>query len=174
MNPAGIAAQLERATRGIVPAATVLLLVLVSMLPLPVAGLSNVMPAFGLMAVYYWVVLRPDLLPRTVVFGLGLVTDALSGLPFGIHALVYLLVHAAMLDQRRFIAGRPFWLFWGGFVLVATAATAGTWLLASLLRGAILAPTATLVTTLLTIAIFPLATFLLLRVQRGLVGADVR
>ncbi|MGE0253736.1 MAG: rod shape-determining protein MreD [Alphaproteobacteria bacterium] len=174
MNPADIVSQVERVSRGIVPAASVLLLVLVSMLPLPVAGLATVMPAFGLMAIYYWVVLRPDLLPRTVVFALGLVVDALSGLPFGVHALVYLLVHAAMLDQRRFIAGRPFWLFWGGFALVAVAAETGTWIIASLLRGAVLAPAATLTTTLLTIAAFPLATFALVRIQRALVGAGRR
>ena len=174
MNPGEIAAQLERLSRGIVPAASVLMLALLSILPMPVAGLATVMPAFGLMAIYYWVVLRPDLMPRVVVFALGLVVDALSGLPFGVHALVYLLVHAAMLDQRRFIAGRPFWLFWGGFALVAVAAQAGTWVIASLLRGAVLAPLATLTTTCLTIAAFPLATFVLVRLQRALVGAGRR
>ncbi|MSO81376.1 MAG: rod shape-determining protein MreD [Alphaproteobacteria bacterium] len=174
MNPGEIAAQFERLSRGIVPAASVLMLALLSVLPMPVAGLATVMPAFGLMAIYYWVVLRPDLLPRVVVFALGLVVDALSGLPFGVHALVYLLVHAAMLDQRRFIAGRPFWLFWSCFAMVAVAAQAGTWVIASLLRGAVLAPLATLATTCLTIAAFPLATFVLVRLQRALVGAGRR
>ena len=169
MSGAGVSPFARFARRG-VPGLTVALLILIGALPLPLPYHGDVVPWLPLMGLYYWVVFRPDLMPRMLAFALGLVHDALLGAPFGLMALTYLLVQAFVLTQRRFIVGKPFWIFWAGFAIVAPAAVLLTWLLASILRGALLPGNATIVALALTVVVFPLVAWLLVRSQRWLVG----
>ncbi len=172
MNLAGGTARLDRWARNIVPVVITLFLVFIGVAPIPVPYYAVVAPSLPLMAVYYWVVLRPDLMPRTAVFAIGVVHDALTGVPLGVSALVLLLAHAILSSQRRFLVGKSFWVFWLGFVMLAPAAGALTWLLMTLLRGALVAPDATLFNVLMTIAVFPLLAWLLFHMQRALVGQE--
>ncbi|MCZ6846638.1 MAG: rod shape-determining protein MreD, partial [Alphaproteobacteria bacterium] len=133
MNTLTVFPLMRRWLGNLVPVVTTFLFVLIGQLPLPVPLLSDVAPAFALISLYYWIVFRPDLMPYAAVFGLGIVQDAVAGAPFGLYALVYLLVQALVLNQRRFIAGKPFWVFWSGFAMVAPVAALATWMLASLL-----------------------------------------
>ncbi|NKB48595.1 MAG: rod shape-determining protein MreD [Alphaproteobacteria bacterium] len=161
---------IRRWLRNLVPVTTTFLFVLVGQLPLPLPTLSDVAPAFALISLYYWAVFRPDLMPYAAVFGLGIVQDAVAGAPFGMYALVYLLVQALVLNQRRFIAGKPFWVFWSAFALVAPIATFAAWILASLARGTFLAPETTLVALVMTIILFPVVAWLLVHAQRRFIG----
>jgi rod shape-determining protein MreD len=161
---------IRRWMRNLVPVATTFACVLIGQLPLPLPFLSDVAPAFALMSLYYWLVFRPDLMPYAAVFGLGIVQDAVAGAPLGLYALVYLLVQAMVLNQRRFIAGKPFWVFWSAFALVAPIAAFAAWLLASLARGTLLTPETALVALVLTIVLFPAIAWLLVHAQRRLVG----
>lgn len=169
MNATTLAPVLGYARR-VVPGLTTVLLVLLSQLPLPLPFFADIAPALPLMAIYYWVVFRPDLMPRVMVFAIGLFHDALIGAPFGLTALIYLLAQAFVLTQRRFLVGKPFWIFWCGFAIVAPAAALLTWTLASLMRGAILPVDVVAVATLLTVVTFPVVAWVLLRSQRWLVG----
>lgn len=170
MNLAGGTARLDRWARNVVPVAITLLIVLIGVTPMPVPYYAVVAPSLPLMAIYYWVVLRPDLMPRTAVFAIGLIHDALSGVPLGVNALVFLLAHALLTSQRRFLVGKSFWLFWLGFVMLAPAAGVLIWLLMTLLRGTLVAPDAALFNMLMTIAVFPLLAWILFHTQRALVG----
>lgn len=163
-------AWLRRWLRNLVPVATTLVFVLIGQLPVPLPLLSDVAPAFGLIALYYWLVFRPDLVPYAATFGIGIVQDALTGAPLGLYALVYLLVHAMVLNQRRFIVGKPFWVFWCAFGLVAPMAGLIAWVLASVARGAVLAPGMPLVALVLTLIVFPAIAWLLVQAQRHLIG----
>tara|TARA_R110002110_G_scaffold85816_1_gene223352 strand:- start:95690 stop:96214 length:525 start_codon:yes stop_codon:yes gene_type:complete len=158
-------------SRRVVPGFTILLLILLAQLPMPLPFFSNVAPALPLMAIYYWVVFRPDLMPRILVFALGLFHDALIGAPFGLTALIYLLAHAFVLNQRRFLVAKPFWIFWAGFAIVTPVAAFLTWLLASILRGAILPTDVVLMGMVLTVITFPIIAWALLHSQRWLVGS---
>ena len=109
-------------------------------------------------------------MPYAAVFGLGIVQDAVAGAPLGLYALVYLLVQALVLNQRRFIAGKPFWVFWSAFALVAPTAAFAAWLLASATRGTLLAPQTALVGLIMTIILFPVVAWLLVHAQRRLIG----
>lgn len=169
MNETGLAA-IARYARRVVPGLTIVLLILIGVLPLPLPYHGEVVPWLPLMGLYYWVVFRPDLMPRPVVFAIGLLHDAILGAPFGLMALTYLLVHAFVLTQRRFLVGKPFWIFWSGFAMVAPVAVFVAWLTASILRGALLPGEATLVALALTVVTFPLVAWLLVRSQRWLVG----
>lgn len=170
MNAFAVFTSLRRWLRNLVPVATTFLFVLIGQLPLPLPFLSDVAPAFALMSLYYWLVFRPDLMPYAAVFGLGIVQDAVAGAPLGLYALVYLLVQAMVLNQRRFIAGKPFWVFWSAFALVAPIAAFAAWLLASVTRGALLTPGTALVALVMTIILFPAVAWLLVHAQRRLIG----
>ena len=158
-------------SRRVVPGFTILLLILLAQLPLPLPFFPDIAPALPLMAIYYWVVFRPDLMPRILVFALGLFQDALIGAPFGLTALIYLLAHGFVLNQRRFLVGKPFWIFWAGFAIVTSVAAFLTWLLASVLRGAFLPTDVVLMGMILTVVTFPVIAWALLHSQRWLVGS---
>ena len=97
-----------------------------------------------LMAIYYWSIYRPALIPAWLVFTAGIMIDLLSGIStVGINALIFVLVHWVVTDQRRFLLGQSFlmiwigffdrecgsvvhsmagfWAFWGGMVVASTA-----------------------------------------------------
>ncbi|MFT5181897.1 MAG: rod shape-determining protein MreD [Alphaproteobacteria bacterium] len=170
MNALSVFTWIRRWLRNLVPVATTFLFVLVGHLPLPLPLLSDVAPAFALISLYYWIVFRPDLMPYAAVFGLGIVQDAVAGAPFGLYALVYLLVQALVLNQRRFIAGKPFWVFWSAFAMIAPVAAFTAWVLASLSRGAFLAPGTAFVALIMTIILFPAVAWVLVHTQRRFIG----
>jgi len=170
MSEGGVGSIADVARR-IVPGFTLVLLVFLAHLHLPIPFCAEIAPALPLMGVYYWVVFRPDLMPRVLVFMVGLFQDALIGAPFGLTALIFLLAHAFVLSQRRFLVGKPFWIFWAGFAIVAPVAGTLTWMLASALRGAILPSDVVLASIVLTVFVFPIVAWCLLRTQRWLVGA---
>lgn len=170
MNALSAFAFIRRWMRNLVPVVTTFAFVLIGQLPLPLPFLSDVAPAFALISLYYWVVFRPDLMPYVAVFGLGVVQDAVAGAPLGMYALVYLLVQALVLNQRRFIAGKPFWVFWSAFALVAPIAAIAAWMLASVSRGAFLAPGTAFVALVMTVVLFPAVAWLLVHTQRRFIG----
>lgn len=163
----GLVQQIDLAARRLFPFALSVLLVVLSVVPLPVPGYGLVVPAFGLMAVYYWAIHRPDLLPAVAVFTLGLLEDILSGAPMGVNTLVFLLVYGVMRNQRRPFLGKPFPVMWFGFLLVAPSAEFVQWLASSVLVGRLIPPQAILVQTALTIALYPWLTWLLAAAQRS-------
>lgn len=164
-----IAQQLDHLARGMVPAASVACLILPALLPLGAPWLSEAMPHFSMMAVFYWALYRPDLLPAAAVFCTGLVQDILSGSPVGLNALTLLAVLAVTQSQRQAIVFRPFPIAWGGFALIAAGAFLAMWLLTSLLAlRPVLAPAA-LLQCITTVLVFPVMAWALVRMHRYLV-----
>lgn len=153
------------------PLVTTLLATLVSVLPLRVPGYAALTPAFALMAVYHWTIYRPDLLPPTGVFAVGLAGDLLTDGPVGVNTLLLLLARAAVLRQRRYFVNRTFPFVWSGFTLLGVAAMLGLWALQCLMQLAVFDLRTTVFRTVLTVASFPLASFALGRSQRALMGA---
>ncbi|MFI5024523.1 MAG: rod shape-determining protein MreD [Alphaproteobacteria bacterium] len=164
---AGLALQLDRAARRLFPFALSVLLVVLSVVPLPVPGYGLVVPSFALMAVYYWAIHRPDLLPAAAVFILGLLEDILTGSPTGLNTLVLLLVYGVMRNQRRPFLGKPFAVMWFGFFVVAPAASFGHWLFASALAGRLVPAHTAFIQCLLTLALYPWMTWLFAAGQRA-------
>lgn len=155
----------------LVPIGTMLVAVIATILPVRVPGYAALTPAFTLMAVYHWTIYRPDLLPPLALFGLGLAEDLLTGAPVGIGALILLIARAAVLQYRRYFVNRAFPFVWSGFTLLAGIAMLGLWALHCAIELSILDLRNTIFRTVVTIAMFPVASFLLGRAQRGLMGA---
>ena len=156
----------------LLPLATTLFAAVIAILPVGVPGYAALTPAFTLMAVYHWTIYRPDLLPPIGLFAIGLAQDLLGGAPVGVSALLLLVARAVVLRHRRYCVNRTFPFVWTGFMLLAVTAMAGLWGLHSLMQLTVLDFRPTVFRTVLTVAIFPVASFALGRTQRGLMGAS--
>jgi rod shape-determining protein MreD len=154
----------------LLPLLTTIFAALVTILPLRAPGYAALTPAFTLMAVYHWTIYRPDLLPAVALFAIGLAEDLLTGAAIGFAPLAFLLTRAVVLRCRRYFVNRTFPFVWAGFTLVAGGALLGLWAVHCLVELSLVNQRYTVFRMVLTIAIFPLASFLLGRAQRALMG----
>lgn len=158
--------RLDAVARNLTPFGLTLVLVILSVVPLHLPDFQRVAPGLALMAVYHWAIYRPNLLPASVVFLIGVLQDALTGLPLGVSALVFLTVYGVVLSQRRFFAGKSFVIVWLGFAMVAAGAAVQSWLLVSVFNTAFLNPEAAFYQYVVTVGAFPLLAWIFLRWQR--------
>jgi rod shape-determining protein MreD len=154
----------------LLPVATTLLAAVISVLPVQIPGYAALTPVFTLMAAYHWTIYRPDLLPPVALFGIGLAEDLLAGSPIGVNALLLLLTRVAVLSHRRYFINRNFPFVWTGFTLLAAVAMLGLWGLHCVLDLSLLDFRNAVIRAALTIAMFPLASFMLGRAQRAVMG----
>lgn len=127
-------------------------------------------PDFLLIAVYYWAVYRPTLMPPAIIFALGIIMDFLSGTPTGLFATTYITAHWITVDQRRFLMSQPFITLWLGFTVICLITSALQWLVYSLAETSMLAPGPLLLQAGSSAALFPLIVMLLFPVHRILPG----
>ncbi|HXE17925.1 MAG TPA: rod shape-determining protein MreD [Stellaceae bacterium] len=140
-----------------------------SVVPLHVPGLAIATPAFALMAVYHWTVYRPDLLPPAALFVLGVALDLLDGTPYlGLSALAFLAARSFVLVGRRRAVNRPFAFVWAGFLATAAFAIGLEWAMTSAISMSALSPRPFVFQTVVTVAAYPIADYLLAQLQRGL------
>jgi rod shape-determining protein MreD len=159
--------RLDGTARNLVPFAVTVLLIMFGMVPLGVPGFGPVMPALGVIAVFFWLVTRPDLMPAWAVFLVGLFQDLLGGGALGVGVFVLLVVYAALVGQRRYLAQASFFLIWLAFLPVAAGAFVLTWLFNGLIADALLAPGPAVSQYLSTIVFYPLVAWMFLQAQRA-------
>lgn len=139
-----------------------------SVMPLDILHLGDVRPAFMLMAVYYWTVLRAPLWAPVAVFAFGLALDLLFAYPLGLQALVFVLAQWLTGSQRKFLLGQSFPVIWAGFALVALGAGALQWALFSLFNLTWFSARLMLVSAALSVCLFPLLAWPLSVVHKAL------
>jgi rod shape-determining protein MreD len=166
MKP-GLWLRLDVLARKLTPFLLTLLLVVLSVVPVHVPGMSRVVPLLPLMAIYHWAVYRSELFPAYAVFIIGLLHDIFTGTPIGVNALVFLLVYGLVVSQHRFLFGKSFAVIWLGFGLVGGAASALTWVLVSGWNVAVIEPSAVYIQYLLTFGLFPGVAWAFLSWQRA-------
>jgi rod shape-determining protein MreD len=154
----------------LLPVATTVLAMLLSIQAMPIPGYAPVTPAFTLMTAYHWMIYRPDLLPALALFIIGTIQDLLSGGLPGVTALLLLFSRAIVSGNRRHFVNRPFPFVWAGFTLLTGGAMLFLWTLHSLLAAELLDFRGTVFRAVLTISVFPVASFLLGRTQRALMS----
>jgi rod shape-determining protein MreD len=159
--------RLDGTARGLAPFGFTVLLIVFGMVPLGIANIAPVKPALGLIAVFFWLVYRPDLMPAWAVFLVGLIQDLLGGGALGVGVFVLLVVYAALAGQRRYIAQSSFILVWLAFLPVAAGAFFLTWLFNSLIADALLAPGPAAFQYLSTVAFYPCIAWMFLQAQRA-------
>lgn len=131
-------------------------------------SMGEVRPLFFLMAVFYWAVYRPTLIPPALVFVLGLVMDILSGFPIGLNALILLAAQWLVRSQRLFLMGQSFLMLWAGFMVTAFLVVFIQWLSFAVISRAFSPLWPVLMEMGLSILVFPLISLLFVFVHRVL------
>lgn len=158
---------LDHVARSLWPFMLSLLLVIASVLPLQIPDFGRISPNLAVMATFYWAIYRPDLFPAPAAFVLGLWLDLLTGAPIGINALVLLMVHWAIVSQRKFFQGKSFGVVWWAFALTLSGAMLLFWMLSAAYQLTLIDPSPAVFQLLLTIACFPFLTWMLARTQHA-------
>lgn len=158
--------------RHLLPTGLTLILVLVGVMPTHLPDFAGIFPQLPLVGVFYWAIYRPDLLPASMAFAIGLMSDIQMGMPLGTLTLVYLLVHGLTLSQRRFLLGKPFMVTWCCFTVVMAAALLLEWLLVSMLMDAVEPLRPVMFTLLTSVSVYPLLSWLFGRVHSAMLRAE--
>jgi rod shape-determining protein MreD len=95
----------SRVLGSFLPALSAVLLVMLVNLPVTLTGGLFPAPLLALTAIYFWALVRPDLMPPYVVLFVGLLEDLLSGGPAGIWATGFMAAYALVDRQRENLAG---------------------------------------------------------------------
>lgn len=147
----------------------ILLFLLLTVVSFSTPHAGDFKPFFLLMAVYYWAIYRPTIMPVAYTFALGLIVDILAYLPLGLTALVLVGFQMVVRHSRLFLMGQPFVMVWLGFAVLAFCYAIVLWFLMSVAAWEF-APLGALVQTLIaafiSLLLFPVALVLLQGVHR--------
>ncbi len=157
----------ENGLRFLVPQVLLFVLLLLNMASLPLPHAAAIKTHFVLMAVYYWSIYRPGLVPPVLCFIAGIVMDVLGGFALGLNAFILIVVQWLVRDQRRFLMGQPYIVIWAVFGLVAFCATMAQWGLSGLssdMRWP--EPLPIVAGTMVSLFLFPVVTVLLMLTHR--------
>lgn len=159
--------RLDQIGRSLAPGAVTVMLLLLAMVPLQLPGLDKVAPSMALMSVYYWSIQRPDLLPPSAAFAIGLLQDLLAGTPPGMTALVLVTCHLVIETQRAFFLANGFLILWLGFSFIAFGAALLQGLLYAILYQTLIPMEIPLLQAAMTLAVFPVFASLFIGVHRA-------
>ncbi len=139
----------------------------------PVSFTSGVLPPplLALMPVYFWCVVRPDLMPPWAAFVLGLLQDLLSGMPPGVWAASFVAAYAVIDRQRDTFAGLSGWAAILGFGIAALIANICAYLLVAFYFRHFPPITPMLGVLLVTVVLYMPAVLVLGILHRRLVGS---
>lgn len=149
-----------------VPALLTLLIALLSATPVHVFGAGDVTPAFTLISVFYWCVYSPGALPYTFLFVLGLLQDALGGMPLGVSSFLFVLFAYIIDSQRRLMGRAVFGTVWGTCVLLTGIAAIAQWGIMCMVAGKIFDYYVPFTRWLATCASYPLLHLLLTHIYK--------
>ena len=146
---------------------------------IPVSVLGGLVPPplLALSPVYFWCLLRPDLMTPVAVLAIGFAEDMLSGGPPGVWTLSFVLTYALISRYRDSFAGLAGLAAVVGFAAAATFACAAAYsivaALAFITPGAHSPPVGSSISELaMTMLFYPLAVLVVSWVHHKLVGAS--
>lgn len=151
--------------RHALPMATAIFATFVDLLPLPDAGPAAIAPHLTLAVVFFWCVHRPELLPPGAIFATGLVGDVVAALPPGMNAFSLLIVPLLLRQAPKAAMAKSSTVVWGAFVVAAVTVGLVRWLLGTSFWESPLPFRPFLFEIAFTVAVFPLVSWLLSRLQ---------
>ncbi len=159
------------AVRLLLAQGVIILFLLLNVVSFSMPHAGDFKPFFLLMAVYYWAIYRPSVMPAAYTFALGLTMDFLTGVPLGLSALILIGLQTIVQHSRLFLMGQPYIMVWVGFGIVAIGNALLLWLVTSL-HSMNFPPVSVLaqalVAAFLSMLIFPIASLILHGVHRVL------
>lgn len=148
--------KIDHFARMLLPGLCTLLLLLLSLVPIGLSGLALFPIEVCLISIYYWAIFRPSAMPFWFVFLLGVLRDALMGMPLGVASLIFILFRLAVLSQQRSLVKETFWATWVGFGLITIPALLLQWLLVSAFDRALLPVQDVVMQWIVTFGLYPL------------------
>ena len=154
----------------IIPVALGFLGVLIANFPISFVGGWVPPPLLAFMPLYFWGMVRPDLMTPFWAFVLGVLEDFLSGGPPGVWAASFLAAYFLIDRQRDMLAGLSGIGAIVGFAVTALVACASAYLIVSVYDWQVL-PLAPVMSELaMTVFVYIFAVFVLGGIHRRLVG----
>ena len=139
-----------------IPLLLTIFFVLVFCVPLPLPHIHYFKPDVGAACLYFWVLYRSDLFSVLSVALLGLAIDGVSGTPFGLNLMVFMLMYILTLTYGSYVNTKPFLISWFGFAVVFLAALFAKWLILSVYYKVFLLTEHIFLTYFATVLIYPL------------------
>lgn len=168
MMKVSLLARIDLALRRLMPLLMTLGLVILSQVPMQLPAATPIAPALALVSIYFWALHQPDLIPAPAVFAIGLFQDALSGLPIGLNAFIFLAIYGLVVSQRRYFFGKSFGVLWWGFATVAAVVGAMQWAAMSILSAQVLPVLAVAVEQLTAAALYPVVAYVFVLTHRSI------
>ena len=138
----------------------------------PVSFLGNLVPPplLSFMPLYFWAIVRPDLMTPFWAFALGLLEDFLSGGPPGVWAASYLAAFAFVDNQRDMLAGLSGVGALVGFAVAALVACASAYFIVDIYHWQIQPLAPSIAELAITVIEYVAAVFVLGAIHRRVVG----
>ena len=157
-----------RAGADYIPAATVIVGSMISLLP--IVSATGWWPDWGLLMLVAWRLLRADAWPAWWAAPLGFANDLIVGNPIGLSVALWAAMMIAMdiLDRRTM--WRDYWIEWGIAALFIALAELAQWRTAALLGAPVPLGITAGPAALVGILCFPVAAFLAARIDRWRLG----
>ena len=159
--------QLDTAARYVFPASMLIFGLFVIGMPFGLPGQAELRPVYAMACVFFWSLYRPSSLPAPVVALTGLLLDLLGLAPFGLWAVLLLLLQGATLAARRHLIGRGFFLTWAVFSAFTAALATLAWSAQSALSLAMLPIFPLGLECLLAVGLYPALAGFFIRAHRG-------
>ena len=97
-----------------------------------ISGLNHFMPILPLIPVFYWGMTRAREMSYWFVFLLGIVLDAVMGLPLGLSSFLYIFFLIMLHAQRKYIHKEGFLIKWGYFAALLGVTCGLNWIILTL------------------------------------------
>lgn len=159
-----------RIVSSIIPAALGILGVLIANFPVSFLGGWVPPPLLAFMPLYFWGMVRPDLMTPFWAFLLGLAEDFLSGGPPGVWAASYLAAYVLIDRQRDMLAGLSGLGAIVGFAIAALVACGTDYVISALYYWRLPSLAPVMAELAMTVLVYVFVVFLLGAIHRHLVG----
>ena len=131
--------------------------------PVRLFNLALPEPVFPLVAAFVWAALRPSVVAPLALVGLGLYLDVVWGGPLGLWPMCLIAAHTVALSVRRLLSGEDFFVLWIWYGVACLAAFAVGLIALRVSVGDWPNLIGTALQAVVTIALFPLAWWLIER-----------
>jgi rod shape-determining protein MreD len=168
MRPDSPIAVLDRWGRAALPGTVLLFFVLLTLAPLRAPYLADALPLLPALVVFQYSLATPERLPGPLLVILGVLLDLLlggPGAPIGVSSLGFVLIRAAVVNNRRYLVGVPFLFQWFGFCLLALGYVLLVWVFTVLWTWTAMSPGPALVQYVVVVVLYPLIAPLMVRVR---------
>lgn len=148
--------EIETIGRFCVPYIIMFMLFILNIIFITSSEVSDLNIPLTVMAIYYWSIYRPMIIPPMLVFAAGVCFDALSGWPIGISSVIFLLLRQGVSSQRVFLTSQPFIVIWLGFTGAIIVTLFLQWLIFGLIYWQWSPITTSALTIIASVLMFPL------------------